>query len=255
MSPNTQRALITGATAGLGAEFAQQLAAKHYQLVLVARNTERLEAKAVRLRQDFGVEVEVISADLQDQRGIDLVVKRLERTVQPVTTLVNNAGFGLTKSFEENTVQEESDHLQLLVTTPMLLMHAAIPGMLARGEGKIINVASVAGFIPRASYGACKAWLISFSRWANVHYSARGVGVTAVCPGFVHTEFHQRMNASTSGIPNWMWLNPDRVVREGLADAAAGKSVSVPSKRYKALTFFSKFSSDKLGAFAGKRGR
>lgn len=255
MSANAQRALITGATAGLGAEFAQQLAAAHTDLVLVARNAERLEAKAVRLRQEFGIDVEVISADLQSKQGIDVVVDRLEQTERPVGTLINNAGFGLTKSFEENTVQEESDHLQLLVATPMLLMHAALPGMLARGEGKIINIASVAGFIPRATYGACKAWLISFSRWANVHYGSRGVSVTAVCPGFVHTEFHQRMNASTSGIPTWMWLNPDRVVREGLADAASGKSVSVPSKRYKALTFLSKFSSDKFGAFAGKRGR
>lgn len=255
MSVNAQRVLITGATAGLGAEFAQQLAAARCDLILVARNSERLEAKAVRLRQDFGVEVEVISADLQSQQGIAVVVNRLQQDEHPVTTLINNAGFGLVKSFEENTVQEESDHLQLLVTTPMLLMHAALPGMLARGEGKIINVASVAGFVPRATYGACKAWLISFSRWANVHYAPRGVRVTALCPGFVHTEFHQRMNASTSAIPAWMWLNADRVVREGLADAASGKSVSVPSKRYKALVFLSKFSSDKFGAFAGRRGR
>ncbi|WP_394940578.1 SDR family NAD(P)-dependent oxidoreductase [Psychromicrobium sp. YIM B11713] len=255
MPANTQRVLITGATAGLGAEFAQQLAAQGHHLVLVARNQERLEVKAIRLRQDFGVEVEVISADLQAPSGIELVSTRLQQEQAPVSMLINNAGFGLTKSFEKNTVQEESDHLQLLVATPMLLMHAVLPGMLSRGEGKIINVASVAGFIPRATYGACKAWLISFSRWANVQYSAQGVTVTAVCPGFVHTEFHQRMNASTDGIPNWMWLNADRVVREGLADAFSGKSVSVPSKRYKALAFLSKFSSDKFGTFAGKRGR
>ncbi|NYE96098.1 hypothetical protein FHU41_002348 [Psychromicrobium silvestre] len=255
MSASNRTALITGATAGLGAEFAQQLAAARNNLVLVARDAARLEAKAVRLRQDFAIEVETISADLQSEEGIALVVQRLKEVESPVDILVNNAGFGLTKSFEQNTVQEESDHLQLLVATPMLLMHAALPGMLARGRGQIINVASVAGFIPRASYGACKAWLISFSRWANVHYKNRGVSVTAVCPGFVHTEFHQRMGATTSGIPQWMWLYPDRVVREGLADANSGKSVSVPSKRYKALTFLSKFSSDKFGAFAGTRGR
>lgn len=251
----TERALITGATAGLGAEFAQQLAQSQVNLVLVARDAAKLEVKAVRLRQEFGIEVETISADLLTEPGIAAVVERLEDAEQPVSLLINNAGFGLTKPFDQNTIEEESAHLQLHVKTPMTLMHAALPGMLARKHGRIINIASVAGFVPRATYGACKAWLISFSRWANVNYSDRGVSVTAVCPGFVHTEFHQRMNASTSGIPTSMWLNADQVVREGLADSLARKSVSIPSVKYKVVVFLTKILPDRLNLLAGKRGR
>lgn len=250
-----ERALITGATAGLGAEFAEQLAQTHTGLVLVARDRSKLEAKAVRLRQEHGIEVETISADLLTEAGITAVARRLAEPTAPVSILVNNAGFGLVKPFEQNSLADEFDHLQVHVKTPMALMHAVLPGMLERGRGRIINVASIAGFLPRGSYGACKSWLISFSRWANVHYAGRGVSVTALCPGFVHTEFHQRMAASTAGIASWMWLDADRVVREGLADSAARKSVSIPSLRYQAVAFFSKFSSDKLATLAGKRGR
>lgn len=239
-APAHETALITGATAGLGAEFAQQLAAKRFNLVLVARDAARLESKAVRLRQEFGVAVETISADLQTDDGVASVAARLRQTADPVTMLVNNAGFGLAKSFEENTVEEESAHLQILVAAPMQLTHAALQEMLALGHGRIINVASVAGFISSGSYSACKAWIINFSKWANAHYSPRGVRVTAVCPGFVHTEFHQRMGASMASVPQWMWLNPEQVVREGLADAMAGKAVSVPSRRYKVLAALGK---------------
>ncbi|GAA1049215.1 SDR family NAD(P)-dependent oxidoreductase [Arthrobacter russicus] len=251
----TERALITGATAGLGAEFAQQLAQTHTDLVLVARDQGKLDAKAARLRQEYGIEVETISADLLTEPGINAVAERLADAAAPVSILINNAGFGLVKSFEQNDLADEFDHLQVHVKTPMALMHAALPGMLARRHGRIINVASVAGFIPRGTYGACKSWLISFSRWANVQYADRGVSVTAVCPGFVHTEFHQRMDASTAGIASWMWLDADQVVREGLKDSAGRKSVSIPSLKYKAMVLLSKFSSDKLAALAGKRGR
>ncbi len=247
--------MITGATAGLGAEFAQQLGAKRHNLVLVARDTARLEAKAVRLRQGFAIDVEVISADLQTASGVAAVAARLAQQQKPVTVLVNNAGYGLAKPFEQNTMQQEVDQLSILVSTPMQLMHAAVEPMLARGQGIIINVASMAGFIPRGTYGASKAWIISFSKWANVNYGPRGVHVTAVCPGFVHTEFHQRMGASTLRIPGWMWLDADRVVREGLAAAWIGKSVSVPSQRYAVLASLSKFLPERLGAAAGKRGR
>ncbi|PYI65118.1 short-chain dehydrogenase [Arthrobacter livingstonensis] len=248
-------ALITGATSGLGAEFAQQLARSQHNLVLVARNVSRLEAKAVRLRTDFGVEVEIMPADLLTDDGVASVAARLADRARPVRVLVNNAGFGLVKAFEHNTAEEETDHLRLLVRTPMQLMHAALEPMLERGQGRIINVASVAGFIPRGSYGAAKAWGISFSRFANLRYRGRGVNVTAVCPGFVHTEFHQRMGANMGRIPKWMWLNPDQVVREGLADSAAGKSVSIPSRRYAVLIALSRLVPDNLAAAAGNRGR
>ncbi|MHA7305732.1 SDR family NAD(P)-dependent oxidoreductase [Arthrobacter sp. TMN-49] len=248
-------ALITGATSGLGAEFAQQLGRSRHDLVLVARDVARLEAKAVRLRTDFGVDVQVLPADLLTDDGVASVSARLADPVRGVSVLVNNAGFSLVRAFENNTVEEETAHLRILARTPMQLTHAVLPGMLARGHGRIINVSSVSAFIPRGSYGAAKAWLTSFSRFANLRYGPKGVAVTALCPGFVHTEFHQRMGANMGGVPPWLWLNPDRVVREGLAANAAGKSVSIPSKRYATLVALSRLVPDKVAAAVGNRGR
>lgn len=248
-------ALITGASAGLGAEFARQLARSQHNLVLVARDAARLGATAARLRQEFGVEVEVLTADLLTDDGVAATGARLADPARPVDVLVNNAGFGLVTSFEASTAREEADQLRLLVRTPMELMHAALGPMLERRRGRIINVASVAGFIPRGSYGAAKAWGISFSRFANLRYGPRGVHVTAVCPGFVHTEFHQRMGANTGRIPTWLWLDPDQVVREGLADSARGRAVSIPSRRYTALVAISRLVPDRVAAAAGNRGR
>lgn len=253
--PSGETALVTGATAGLGAEFAQQLAKARINLVLVARDAARLQAKAVRLHHEYGVTVETLAVDLLTDDGVAQVVARLKGGGAPVSILVNNAGFGLTRPFDQTTASEEADHLKILVAVPMALMQAALEPMLERGRGQIINVASVAGFVPRGSYGAAKAWVISFSRWANIAYGPRGVGVTAVCPGFVHTEFHQRMGASTEAIPSWMWLEPERVVREGLAHAAAGKAVSVPSRRYAALVALSRFVPARWALAAGNRGR
>jgi len=246
----TETALITGATAGLGAEFARQLGARHYNLVLVARDATRLESKAALLRQEFGVAVETISADLETDNGLAAVAARLRRSPEPVTMLVNNAGYGMARSFEHNSVEQEAGLLAILVEAPMRLTHAALEQMLARGHGRIINVASMAGFVPHGTYSACKAWVINFSRWANVRYGRQGVHVTAVCPGFVHTEFHERMGVSMSGMPRWMWLDPDRVVREGLSDALAGKAVSVPSKRYRLMAFLARFAPARLVAAA-----
>ena len=243
-SPET--ALITGATAGLGAEFAGQLAGRGYNLVLVARDSARLAAKAGRLRQESGIRVETISADLETDSGVAAVVARLLEPDEPVTMLVNNAGYGLARSFEFNSMEQENGLLKILVATPMQLMHAALGPMLASGHGSIINVASMAGFVPHGTYSACKAWLINFSRWANVRYGRRGVHVTAVCPGFVRTEFHDRMGVPMSGIPGWMWLQPDRVVSEGLSDALAGRAVSIPSRRYRILAFFTRFAPARL---------
>ncbi|WGD38264.1 SDR family oxidoreductase [Lysinibacter sp. HNR] len=229
----TDTALITGATAGIGAEFARQLARRGWNLVLVARNAERLEHIADDLQQRFQINVEVITADLTQQEQLKTVENRLRDRARPIELLVNNAGFGLKKPFEQNDLEEEQSHLDILLRVPMRLTHAVLPGMLERGKGRIISVASVAGFIPSGTYGASKAWVISFSRWANIFYRARGVKITALCPGFVRTEFHDRMRVSTEQIPEWMWLSPEQVVWEGLRDNYRGRAVSVPSARYK----------------------
>lgn len=250
----TRTALITGASSGLGAEFARQLAARGADVVLVGRNREALEAVAADVRAAHGVGVEVVVADLLDDDAVALVERRVAAGVD---ILVNNAGFGLDLAFDENAVDDEVRHLRLHVEVALRLTHAALPAMLARGSGRIVNVASVAGFVPRGTYGAAKGWLISFTRWANVAYRKRGVSVTAVCPGFVHTNFHERLGLppGEEGVLPGMWLTATDVVREGLRDAARGRAVSVPSLRYKALVAASRLLPDGLVVRAAARGR
>jgi len=249
-------ALITGASSGLGAEYARQLAARGVGLVLVARDRVALEAVAQEVGR-HGVAVEVLAADLLVPRQLEKVVGRLEDPDRPIDMLVNNAGFGLPLSFARNSIDDEARHLALLVEVPMRLTHAALAPMLQRGSGRIVNIASVAGFIPRSTYGACKGWLISFSRWANGRYGGRGVTVTAVCPGFTHTSFHERMGLAPGqeGLPDWLWLDARDVVAESLRDVARGKSVSVPSLRYKLIVGLTKVLPAGLLASVGERGR
>ncbi len=247
-------ALITGASSGLGAEFSRQLAARGADLVLVARDRAALEALAVDLGSRYRVRVEVLVADLLDPGALSAVEARVTRGVD---VLVNNAGFGLGLDFADNPLDDEVRHLRLHVEVAMRLTHAALGPMLARGSGRIVNVASVAGFVPRGTYGAAKGWLISFSRWAAVAYRPRGVTVTAVCPGFVHTNFHERLGLprGQEGVAPGLWLEPETVVREGLRAAARGRAVSVPSLRYKLLVAASRLLPDRLVVRAAGRGR
>jgi short-subunit dehydrogenase len=233
--PAAHTALITGATAGLGAEFARQLAEQGYEVILVARDTARLGAAAAELERLYSVRTEVLAADLTDDGDVAAVVERLSDPARPVEMLVNNAGMGLLHSFADNDIAQEKQHLKLHVETAMVLTHAALQGMLRRRSGRVVNVASVAAFLPRDTYSAAKSWLLSFSRWANLAYAGQGVSVTAVCPGLTHTEFHDRMGMDKGVAPAWMWLRAEQVVREGLAANAKGKAVVIPSRRYKVL--------------------
>lgn len=250
-------ALITGASSGLGAEYARQLAVRGFDLVLVARDRDALEERAIGLRGRYGVEVEVLPADLLKPRKRAKVEARLTDPQRPVDVLVNNAGFGLSLAFARNDVEDEARHLALHVEVPMRLSHAALGGMLERGRGRIINVASVAAFMPRSTYGACKRWLVDFSRWANAEYGGRGVSVTAVCPGFTHTNFHERMGLEPGreGIADFLWLQAPDVVAESLRDAARGKAVSIPSVRYKVLTRAVRVLPASVSSRLGQRGR
>jgi len=198
----------------------------------------------------------VITADLVVADDLQRIVDRIADARHPIDLLVNNAGFGLPLHFADNDIDDEVRHLRIHVEAPMRLMHAALRSMRGRG-GRIINVASVAGFISRSTYSACKQWLIGFSRWANAEYAADGVTVTAVCPGFTHTTFHERMGLAPGheGIPAIGWLNAPDVVREGLRDAARGRAVSVPSLRYKVVVALSKVLPASLTARAARRGR
>lgn len=228
-------ALVTGPTAGIGRSFAHQLAATGHDLVLVARDVARLEEEAEALRRRHGVDVEVLAADLTDREQLATVEARLADHSRPVDLLVNNAGFGLKGRFLDNDVETEQAMLDVLVTAVMRLSHAALGPMTERGRGGVINVSSVAAFLPRGTYSAAKSWVNSFGAWAAHEYRPRGVTVTTLCPGFTKTEFHQRMEVSRGSAPAFLWLDADALVRRALADHAAGKVFSVPSARYKAV--------------------
>jgi len=248
-------ALITGASVGIGREFARQLAGRGNDLVLVARDAERLREASEQIASEYGVHVETIAADLLTDTGLAAVESRIAATTKPVDIVVNNAGFGLRAEFQDSPIDDELKHLDLLVTVPMRLTHVALQQMLPRRSGTIINIASVAGFTPRGTYGAAKAWVLSFSRWANIAYKPHGVIVTAVAPGFVHTEFHDRMKVSKANVPAFMWLTTEQLVRGGLRDVDRGKAISVPTFRYKFVVWLTTWMPARVIAAGALRGR
>ncbi|RNL77338.1 SDR family NAD(P)-dependent oxidoreductase [Nocardioides marmorisolisilvae] len=234
-------ALVTGPTAGIGLEFARQLAASGHDLVLVARNETRLNEVALQLHQDHGAHCEVLVADLADREQLAQVEARLADPAGPIDLLVNNAGFGLKERFLVNSVEQEQMLLDVLVTAVMRLSHAALGPMSERGSGAILNVSSVADFMPRGTYSAAKAYVTRFSEWAHNEYGPAGVQVMALCPGFIRTEFHERMEVGQDTVPSYLWLESPDLVTAALADLAAGKAISVPSLRYKAIVAGAKY--------------
>lgn len=228
-------ALVTGATAGIGKTFSEQLAARGDDLVVVARDEERLAALKERLETTHGVSVEVLPADLTERDQLRQVAERLADPEHPVDMLVNNAGYSLRKAFLRNTVEDEERVLAVLVQAPMVLSHAAAGGMRDRGRGTIINVASVAGFLTSGTYAAAKAYVISFSQGLQSELEGSGVLVTALCAGFTRTEFHERAGIAQEAIPTFMWLKAENLVRDCLRDVDKGKSMSVSGAQYKLI--------------------
>ncbi|NUS08272.1 MAG: SDR family oxidoreductase [Nonomuraea sp.] len=224
-------ALVTGATAGLGLEFARQLAARGGTVVLVARTETRLREVAAELESAHGVKTEVLVADLSAPADVDRVADRA-RTADIV---VNNAGFGLRQRFLDNDLAVEEEMFQVLCRAVLAICHAAGQGMRERGRGQIINVSSVAGWLVTGSYSAAKSWVTVFSESLSGELAPSGVTVTALCPGFVRTEFHQRAGIGTQAIPARAWLDARRVVRTCLRDAARGKVISVPGPLFKGV--------------------
>lgn len=234
------RALITGATAGIGAAFAEQLAADGYDLVLVARDSARLTELAARLVDRYGCTATGLPADLATDAGCTLVEERLRVRDEPIDLLVNNAGISLNRSFLRSTVADEERLLRLNVHAVLRLTLAALPAMTERRQGAVINVSSVAGFgavMPGSTYPASKAWVTNFSQSVALSVRHLGVRVMALCPGYTRTEFHDRAGIDTTAFPSWIWLHPADVVRKALRDLRRDRMVSVPSWKYKLATF------------------
>jgi short-subunit dehydrogenase len=217
-------ALITGATAGIGAAFARRLSADGFDLILLARDAERL----ARAAEEYGG-AEIIVADLSTDEGIALG----EEAARRADLVVNNAGFGQKGRFLDVPIEDELAMLRVHCEAVLRLTHAALPAMRDRGRGGVINVASVAAFFSRGTYGASKAWVVSFSQ--GVAQDVPGVHVMALCPGFVHTEFHERAQIDMSGMPEAFWLDADKVVADALRAFRRGVSVYVPGAQYKTL--------------------
>ncbi|MEI7778343.1 MAG: SDR family oxidoreductase [Actinomycetes bacterium] len=235
-------ALITGATAGIGAAFARRLAADGFDLVLVARDVDRLETTATDLQARHRIAVEVLPADLSDLEACDRVGARLADMARPIDVLVNNAGFATKGSFVSVDLTAEQNMLDVLVRATMRLTHAALPAMIERGTGSVINVSSVASFIASGTYSAAKAWVTVFSESIDAELRGTGVRVTALCPGYTHTEFHDRAGLEMGSLPEWLWLDADDVVAAGLKSVRRGRPVSVPGVQYKVLAALARYS-------------
>lgn len=244
-------ALITGATAGLGRAFADALAREGYDLVVVARNRERLDEVAADLHYRFGVRVEVLPADLASDVARAEVAQRLQGAVD---VLVNNAGFSTNQAFVGGSYEAERAMLDVMVTAPMQFCHAVLPGMVSRGSGTVINVSSIASWATEGTYSAAKAWVRTFTEGLQPELAGTGVTATAVCPGAVRTEFFERAGMSMR-VPGFMWLEPQAVVARALHDARSGRVISVAGPQYEVLSAVTQYAPRPLVRFVTARRR
>ncbi|WOQ17150.1 SDR family oxidoreductase [Raineyella sp. W15-4] len=226
-------ALITGGTSGIGAAYARVLAERGDDLVLVARDHVRLEEEAARLRATYGVRVEVLQADLADRTQVNSVVARLESSVDPITTFINNAGFGLHADLLTSDTESDERAFDVMIRAVYLLGGAAARSMLRRGGGGIVNTSSSAAFITTGNYSAVKAWVLIYTEALATQLHGSRVHVTAFCPGWVHTEFHQRAEIDSSKLPSIVWIDADAAVREALDAVRKGRVICVPTPQWK----------------------
>ena len=234
--------MITGASSGIGATFARQLAARGYDLVLVARRKERLEEQARAIQANHSVEAEILPADLTRDADLKAVEDRIAAAGN-LEFLVNNAGFGVVGRFFSVPVEGQDQMHRLHVLAPMRLMHAALPGMVARRRGNIVNVSSVSGFGQNpgsVSYSATKTWMSAFTEGIYLELKSIGspVRVQALCPGFTITEFHDAMQLDRKAIPTWLWMSADAVVETSLRALDHDRLFVIPGWRYRVLVFF-----------------
>lgn len=235
-------ALVTGATSGIGHAFARRLARDGYRLVIVARHEARLAQRRTSLLSSGSPQVEVIAADLSDASQRVRVLDRLRSGNDPIDLLVNNAGGTLSMDFLAAGDTDLARQVELNAVSVMMLTHAALPGMLARGHGGVINVASTAGLVPGrgSTYGASKAFVVSLSEGLSTSLRGTGVRVQALCPGFVRTEFHVRAGIDMSRTPGWAYIDEDRLVTSSLAALRTNRPLCIPGALYKTIYLVTK---------------
>lgn len=247
-------ALITGGTSGIGYTFARELAGRGTNLVLVARDTARLETVAAELSQRHGITVETITADLSDRADTMRVAERLEDASRPVDILVNNAGFGLhSTALNPAEVDVNARAIEVMCTAVFILSGAAARAMKARGRGQIINVASSSSAIFSGNYSAIKAWARTFTVSLALELSGTGVTATALLPGWVKTEFHDRAGINASKLPGIVWIDPDKLVRTALDDAAKGRFESIPDWKWRIAMFIADHGPRALTRYVSKK--
>lgn len=245
-------ALITGASAGIGAAFAHELAAGGIPLILAARRLDRLNDLAQTLRTAHSIQVEVMPCDLADRDAPRLLCAQIEQRGLSVDTLINNAGYGLTGYFLSQPWSAQADFLQVMVTAPTELCHRLLPAMCARGHGRIINVASLAGHIPGSAgqtlYAGAKSYLIKLSQALHLEYGNQGIHTCALCPGFTYSEFHDvtGSRALMSRLPKWLWMDAASVARQGLAAVERGDAVYINGRVNRLIKSVSKLMPDRL---------
>lgn len=228
--------LITGASSGLGEEFAWQLATARRHLVLVARSGDRLERTARLIRGATGVEVEVLVADLTDPAGVARVAARVADLDRPVDLLINNAGLGQGRRFIDNDIEAELAALDVMVRAVMVVTHAAVGAMRTRRRGAVLNVSSVASWLGSGTYSAHKAWLTAFTEGLSIELRGTGVSATAVLPGLTRTRFHDNAGIDAfDRLPDLAWLHADDVVAAALAAVRRKQVLVTPSWRYGAV--------------------
>ena len=235
-------ALVTGASAGIGREFARQLSARRHDVVLVARDGGRLEQLAHDLERAYGTAPEALAADLLTGDGLAAVEARIADPDRPVDIVVNNAGFTTFGQFSEIDVDREEQEIRLNVLALVRLTHAALAAMEPRGAGAVVNVSSLAAYQPSpnsATYSATKAFVNSFTQAVHEEARARGVRVLLVCPGYTHTEFHDRAGLGPPGVPEFVWQSPEQVVTAALRDLDRGRAVSIPGALNRTLAALS----------------
>jgi uncharacterized protein len=255
MKPSKPFALVTGASAGIGAAFARELAARGSNLVLSARRLDRLEELASALRSRHGVAVEVIAIDLAEPDSAERLVAELDQRGIAVDMLINNAGYGVTGYFLSQPWQVQADFIRVLMTVPTELCHRLMPGMRERGHGRIINVASLAGHVPGSAgqtlYAGAKSFLIKLSQSLHLEYRDEGIHTCALCPGFTFSEFHDvtGSRAMMSKLPGWMWMDADTVVRQGLDAVERGEAVYINGRVNRTIKSMLKLMPDRLALY------